>query len=99
VRESMSKMSNAQAALIAAAATDRTGDEENVYYLASNYISWLATQDEAAATPQSPRVIDKAARIPCGHTSTRGFVCDLPALHGGAHGNDHEGVSWGGSGL
>jgi hypothetical protein len=89
---------NAQAALIAAAATDKLGDEDNVKYLAEGYLKWLDSRDKPKPV-QVPDADHPDLRKPqCGNISGGGLLCDRPA-HGFAteHRNEAEGVSWGGS--
>lgn len=111
----MSKLSNAQAALIAAASTDTTGDPDNVTYLASDYLKWLAAQDDAGPADQCSchPGADHDERVPSVHVTKENHpvklcarkspsgqsLCDLPLFHGGKCQNEHEGVAWGGTGI
>lgn len=95
-------MTNAQAALIAAAFADRTGDTDNVTFLATEYRRYLDRQDAifgnqpTSPTGQAPQL--SATRCP--RKSPSGFsFCDLPEGHGGKCENSHEGIAWGGTGL
>lgn len=83
-------MNNAQIALLAAAATDVTGDLENVYYLQERFEKFLDSQDKkhVARDPWG-------GRRACGHTSTHGSVCtkeEHPASD--HHENSLDGVRW-----
>lgn len=87
----MNGMTNAQAALMAAAATDTAGDLDNVLYVASEYLSWLAAQDNA------PRAEPQVAQ--CASLSSGGTRCDgwapLGERHSGKHFNSKHGTIWG----
>lgn len=89
-------MTNAQAALIAAASTDTTGDIDNVRYMADWFIKWLDKQDAASRPAQPPQL--QTTRCTRKSPSGESF-CDLPEGHGGKCENSHEGIAWGGTGL
>jgi hypothetical protein len=74
-------MTNAQAALIAAARGPYKG-VDNTLSLASEYLSWLAAQDKAGPAPAP------AAQCPLG------FRCDEPHAADSLHHNDEEGILW-----
>ena len=88
-------MTDAQVALLAASMAGQHRSIETVHEWASENLSWLAAQN---ATPPVSQAVSKSAR--CSKKSPTALAyCDLPAHHGGKCINEHEGITWGGTGL